>query len=81
MWFIYILLCQDGTLYTGYTDNVERRFLAHQNGKGAKYTISHKPVKIIHTEEFVTKSEALKREHQIKSWTRKEKIEKLKLKF
>lgn len=66
-------------MYTGCTDDLQRRFLAHSSGKGAKYTRAHKPVAIIYTEEFATKSEALKREYEIKSWSRKEKIEKLQL--
>jgi len=79
MWYIYILLCSDNSLYTGSTNDLGKRFLNHQNGKGGKYTRSHKPLKIIHTEEFATKSEALKREIEIKSWTRAKKIQILKL--
>ncbi len=81
MWFVYILLCQDNSFYTGYSDNPEKRFLDHQNGKGAKYTKSHKPLKIIYREMFETKSEALKREIEIKSWPRSKKIENLNLNF
>lgn len=66
MWFVYVLLCQDGSLYTGYSNNVGQRFLAHKNGKGGHYTRSHKPVKLIYKETFDTQSEALKRERQIK---------------
>jgi putative endonuclease len=79
MWFIYLLLCEGNSLYTGYSDNPQKRFLEHQNGKGAKYTKSHKPLKLIYTEQFATKSEALKREIEIKSWPREKKIKKLKL--
>ncbi len=74
MWYVYILLCSDNSLYTGSTNDLDKRFLAHKNGKGSKYTRSHKPLKIVHTEEFATKSEALKREIEIKSWTRTKKI-------
>jgi putative endonuclease len=77
MWFIYVLLCQDGSLYTGCSDDVERRFAQHQSRKGAKYTRSHKPVRILHSEEFATKSEALKREAEIKGWSRQQKFERL----
>jgi len=77
MWYTYILLCEDNSLYTGISNNMEKRFFAHQNGTGAKYTRSHKPVKIIYSEEFITKSLALKRELEIKNWTRKKKIEQL----
>lgn len=79
MWFVYILLCEDGSLYTGYSNHVEQRFSDHKNGKGGHYTSSHKPVKLIYQEQFNTQSEALKREKQIKSWNRKKKIRVLKL--
>jgi putative endonuclease len=79
LWFVYILLCEDGTLYTGSTNDLEKRFLNHKTGKGGKYTRSHKPVKLIYSEEFKTRSESLKREIEIKSWTRLQKIQALKL--
>jgi putative endonuclease len=78
-WFVYILLCEDNSLYTGSTNNIEKRYEAHKNGKGGKYTRSHKPLKLIHTETYETKSGALKREIEIKSWTRQEKIQALNL--
>ena len=81
MWFVYILLCSDNSLYTGYSDDPEKRFLEHKKGKGAKYTKSHKPLKIAYTERFATKSEALKREIEIKSWPREKKIRILSLKL
>jgi putative endonuclease len=77
MWHIYILLCLDNSLYTGATNNLEKRFQDHKNGKGAAYTKSHKPIKLIYSEEFQTKSEALKREIEIKSWSREQKIARL----
>ena len=74
--FVYILQTERGTLYCGYTDNVEKRFLAHLEGKGAKYTRANKPVKIAWQKEFPTKSEALKEEYRIKhKLTRKQKFE------
>lgn len=79
MWHVYLILCSDGSLYTGSTNDVEKRFITHQSGRGSKYTRSHKPVKIIHSEDFSTKSEALKREAQIKAWRREKKIAELKL--
>lgn len=79
MWFVYVLLCEDNSLYTGSTNNLEKRFLDHKNGKGGKYTRSHKPLKLIYKEEFATKSEALKREIEIKSWNRRKKIKDLRL--
>ncbi len=90
MWFVYILLCVDGSLkpagrklslYTGYSNNVQQRFLDHKNGKGGHYTRSHKPIKLIYQEQFNTQSEALKRERQIKGWNRERKIRILNLKF
>lgn len=80
MWFVYILLCEDNSLYTGYSNNPQKRFLDHKNGKGGRYTRSHKPIKQIYVEKLATKSEALKRESQIKSWSRPQKIKNLKLK-
>lgn len=79
MWFVYLLLCADDSFYTGVTNNLEKRFIDHKNGKGGKYTRSHKPLKIIYQETFKTHSEALKRESEIKSWSRGKKISILKL--
>lgn len=73
MWFVYILLCQDGSYYIGITNNLEKRFNDHVSGKGASYTRSHKPVKIVYKEKFLTKSDALKREWQLKKLTRLQK--------
>ena len=64
--YVYILLTEDDTLYCGYTDNVEKRFELHKSGKGAKYTRAHKPLKIVYTKEFSSKSEAQKEEYRIK---------------
>jgi putative endonuclease len=75
MWFIYILLCVDGSYYTGSTNDVEKRLEAHFADKGAKYTKSHKPVKLIYQEQFSTKSEALKREAEIKRMSKLNKKE------
>lgn len=74
MWYVYLLLCKDNSLYTGITDNLKRRFAEHQEGKGGRYTRSHKPIKIIYSEKLANKSKALKREMQIKSWERAAKI-------
>lgn len=79
MWYVYVLLCEDGSFYTGYSNNVEWRFTNHKNGRGGHYTRSHKPVKLIYSEQLPTQSEALKRERQIKSWSREKKIKILKL--
>ena len=73
MWYVYILECKDGSLYTGVTNDLERRFKEHQKGT-AHYTSYNSPKSVVYTELFPTKSEALKRESQIKSWTRRKKL-------
>ncbi|MBR5555499.1 GIY-YIG nuclease family protein [bacterium] len=72
--FVYILETEHNMLYCGYTDDVERRFQAHLNGTGAKFTRAHKPIKILYTKEFETKSGALKEEYRIKKLTKAEKL-------
>jgi len=72
-YYVYILMCADGTYYTGYTTDVERRLKAHNTGKGAKYTRSRRPCTLVYTEEYPTKQEAMRREYAIKQLTRKEK--------
>ena len=74
-WYVYILRCKDGTLYTGSTDDVERRLAVHNSGKGAKYTRSRRPVEVVYTEECESYSAALKREYAIKQLTRQQKLE------
>lgn len=74
MWYVYVLLCRDRSLYTGSTNDVDKRFYNHIRGKGGAYTRSHKPVKILYKEALTTKSKALKREASIKRMTRKMKI-------
>lgn len=73
-WFVYILRCRDDTLYTGITDDVERRVDAHNSGKGAKYTRGRGPVLAVYREECPDKSAALKREYAIKAMPRQEKL-------
>jgi len=72
-YFVYLLRCRDGTLYCGYTTDVRKRLQVHNAGKGAKYTKSRLPVEVVYTEEFETKSDALKRECAIKRMTRQQK--------
>ena len=72
-WFVYILRCGDGTLYTGVTDDVQRRLAAHRVGKGAKYTRGRGPLELVYTQEQPDKSAALRREFQIKKLTRPQK--------
>ncbi len=74
MYYLYILLCKDNSIYTGVTNNIERRFLEHKNKKGGHYTSSRNAVKIIYKEEYPTQKEALKRERQIKGWRREKKL-------
>lgn len=76
-YFLYILLCSDNSLYTGIAIDIEKRLAAHSSGKGSKYVYSRKPFKLIYQEKFSNKSDALKREAEIKSWSRGEKIENL----
>ncbi len=71
--YVYIALCSDGTLYTGYTTDLKRREAQHNVGKGAHYTCIRRPVEIVYSEEFDTKSEAMKREYQIKRLKKAEK--------
>uniref|UniRef100_UPI0040297A69 GIY-YIG nuclease family protein n=1 Tax=Candidatus Scatousia sp. TaxID=3085663 RepID=UPI0040297A69 len=73
-YYTYILLIENNSLYCGYTDDVEKRFQAHLSGKGAKYTRAHKPLKIVYTKEFNTKSEAMKEEYRIKNLSHSEKL-------
>ncbi len=73
MWFTYIIECNDKTLYTGVTTDVARRFAEHQSCKGGKYTASRNVVSVVYTQSHATRSEALKREWQIKQLPRKEK--------
>ncbi len=71
--FTYMVQCSDGTYYTGWTTNIKKRIVAHNSGRGAKYTRSRLPVTLVYLESFETKGEAMKREAEIKKLTRKEK--------
>jgi len=75
MFFVYFLKCRDGSFYCGYTNDLDKRIEAHNKGKGAKYTMKRRPVSLIYSEEFKTKSEAMKREYALKQLTRREKEE------
>ncbi len=72
---VYILLCSDGTFYTGYTKDLDARTKLHQNGNGAKYTRSHKPQKIAYTELFGSRGAAMKREREIKKLNHQQKLD------
>ena len=73
-WWVYMLRCRDGSLYTGVTVDVERRFAQHRAGTGARYTRSHPPEAIVYREELPDKSAALRRELAIKALPRAEKL-------
>ena len=75
MYYTYILRCSDGTLYCGYTTDLEKRVKTHNRGVGAKYTKARLPVELVYFEQSDTKSLAMKRECQIKKLTRSEKLE------
>ncbi|MFC4450756.1 GIY-YIG nuclease family protein [Halorussus aquaticus] len=71
--WVYVIECDDGSFYTGYTTDVERRVREHDRGEGAKYTRGRTPVELVHRERFDTKSEAMSREYAIKQLSRAEK--------
>jgi putative endonuclease len=73
-YYLYIVECSDGSLYTGWTTNIEKRLKAHNSGKGAKYTRTRKPVTLKYVKEFPTKSAVLKMEYRIKQLPRNKKI-------
>jgi len=73
--FIYIIKCKDESLYTGWTNALEARIKAHNEGRGAKYTKGRGPVELLYTEEFDTKEEAMKREFALKKLTKAKKME------
>ena len=74
MHYTYIVECRDKTLYTGWTTDLEKRIRMHNEGKGAKYTKSRAPVRLVYYEQYETKQEALKRAYAIKQLSRKEKL-------
>jgi putative endonuclease len=73
-WHIYIIRCNDGLLYTGITNNLERRIKEHTSGNGCKFTKCRAPVKLRYSEESLTRPDALRREIQIKRFSRKKKL-------
>lgn len=77
--YTYMVRCGDGSLYTGWTYDLEKRVAAHNSGKGAKYTKSRLPVELVYHERFTTKEEAMSREYAIKRLTRSEKLKLIEL--
>lgn len=71
--YVYILLCVDGSFYTGYTKNVDARMRLHESGKGARYTRVHKPQKVAYVEPYGSRVKAMKREREIKKMTHQQK--------
>ena len=76
--YTYIVRCADGTLYTGWTNDLEKRMKAHNEGTGAKYTRSRRPVELVYSEEHESREEAMRREYHIKRLSRQQKLELLK---
>lgn len=72
--WVYILRCGDGSLYTGWTNDLPRRLAAHQAGKGGRYTRSHLPVALVYQEPYDTPTQARQREWQLKQLSREEKL-------
>jgi putative endonuclease len=76
--YVYLLRCSDDTLYCGWTTDLEKRLDAHNNGSGAKYTRSRRPMELVYFEEYDSKEEAMSREWKIKQMSRKQKMELIK---
>ena len=74
MYFVYLIECSDKSIYTGITTDIARRFNEHKTGIGGRYTRSKQVVRVLYTEKYLTRNEALKREAQIKGWRREKKI-------
>lgn len=74
MYYLYLILCENNSIYTGVTNNLERRLTEHKTKSGGWHTKLHKATEILYTEKFPTKIEALKREKQIKGWRREKKL-------
>ncbi|MHB8831267.1 MAG: GIY-YIG nuclease family protein [Patescibacteria group bacterium] len=74
-WYVYIVRCRDGSLYTGIALDVQQRIKKHNSGDGAKYTRSHRPVRLVRKEKYATESQARKREAEIKAWPRIKKLD------
>ena len=72
-WFVYILRCANQSYYVGHTSNPEARFLRHRNSEGAQHTATYPPESILYQEQFDSEAEAIRRENQLKRWTRAKK--------
>ncbi len=74
-YYVYIILCEDGSFYTGYTKNLDSRVKLHTRGKGARYTKMHRPKKLVYAEGFNSRAEAMKTERKIKTLSHKQKLQ------
>ena len=74
MEYVYMLECADGSFYIGWTNDLRKRLETHNSGRGAKYTRSRRPVKLVYTEQYESKSDALRREYEIKQLSRAQKL-------
>ena len=77
MWYTYVILCDDNSLYKGHTDNIERRYQRHCNGTGANHTRIHKPIKLLYYETFSTQKESIQKEKYRKTGSGREKLKQL----
>jgi putative endonuclease len=73
-YYVYIILCEGNSLYTGYTKNLDSRIKLHKKGKAARYTKMHRPKRLVHVEEFRSRAEAMRREKRIKKLTHIQKL-------
>jgi putative endonuclease len=80
-YYVYLILCEGNSFYTGYTKNLDSRMRLHKNGKGARYTKMHKPKKLVHVEVFHSRAEAMKREKKIKKLDHHQKRELIKIRI
>jgi putative endonuclease len=74
-YYVYIILCEGNSFYTGYTKDLDSRMKLHTNGKGARYTKMHKPKRLVHVEQFSSRSEAMKREKRVKKLNHRQKLQ------
>ncbi len=73
--YVYLILCEDGSFYTGYSKNVKSRMRSHMNGKGARYTRIHKPSRLVYVEKFKSRVDAMRRERRIKTLNHHQKLQ------
>ncbi len=71
-WYVYVILCNDGSMYKGFTDNIERRYHQHLTGTGATHTKRHKPIGLVYFEEYANQKDAVSREKYLKSGSGRE---------